>query len=84
MMFKKYLPIICSFVTIYMVVLFIGLYSSPLSYSEIDLDNNGVIDFSEFSYGTEVGKKILTVSNMKCTEYYHLKDGLSAVIKCQE
>ncbi len=83
MIFRKYIPIICSIVTIYMLVLFVGLYHSPLSYSEVDLNENGVIGFSEFLYGTEIGKKNLIISNMQCSEYYHLKDGLSAVIKCK-
>jgi len=82
-MFRKYLPIVCSVITIYMLVLFIGLYSSPLTYTEIDLDHNGFIDFSEFSYGTEIGKKNLAIDDMQCIEYYHLKDGLSAQIKCK-
>lgn len=82
-MFQKYLPIICSVITIYMLVLIIGLYYSPLTYSEIDLDNNGLIDFSEFSYGTEIGNKNIIISDMQCTEYYHLKDGIPAMIKCK-
>jgi hypothetical protein len=66
-----------------MLVLFMGLYSSPLTYSEIDLDNNGFIDFSEFTYGTEIGNRAIVISEMQCTEYYHLKDGLPAAIKCK-
>ncbi len=66
-----------------MLALFIGLYYSPLSYSEIDLDHNGFIGFSEFSYGTEIGKRNLAISDRQCTEYYHLKDGLLAAIKCK-
>ena len=66
-----------------MFVLFIGLYHSPLSYSEVDLNGNGFIGFSEFLYGIEIGKKDLILSNMQCIEYYHLKDGLSTVIKCK-
>ena len=82
-MFRKYLPYICSVITLYMLALFIGLYYSPLSYSEIDLDHNGFIGFSEFSYGTEIGTRNLAISDRQCTEYYHLKDGLLAAIKCK-
>jgi len=83
MIFSKYILILCSIVSIYMLVLFVGFYYSPLSYSEVDLNENGVIGFSEFLYGIEIGKKDLIISNMQCIEYYHLKDGLSAVIKCK-
>ena len=82
-MFRKYLSYICSVITLYLLALFIGLYYSPLSYSEIDLDHNGFIDFSEFSDGTEIGKRDLVISDMQCTEYYYLKDGLTAQIKCK-
>ncbi len=83
-MIYKAISIFLAIVLLYSLVLLSYLYNSPLSYSEIDLNSNGIIGFTEASYSSEIEQREVTILDKKCKEYYHLKDGLTGVVKCYE
>ena len=71
------------FIAGYLTVVLVELYYSPLTYAEIDLDKNGLIDPSEFLYSMDLGQREINHFDKKCIEYYYRKDGLIAKIHCK-
>jgi hypothetical protein len=57
-------------------------WSSPFTYGELDLDNNGVISPTEFEYLMSNGQRKILHAGKQCVEYYALKDGLPIKIVC--
>ena len=57
---------------------------SQFTYSEIDLNGNGVLGVSEIMYFAEYGTREIEQGGKLCTEYYALKDGLSLKVRCSE
>ena len=76
--------IFSTFILLYFGVIFLHVFYSPLTYNEIDLNNNGFVDFSEALYGGELGERNITLGHKSCIEYYHLKDGMPAKIDCNK
>ena len=60
------------------------IYSSPLNMSEMDLNNNGWVSFSEADYSASYGIREIQVNNESCIEYFAYKDGLPLKVTCNE
>jgi len=58
--------------------------SLPFTYSEMDLNNNGIVGFSEAMYFADYGTKEIKEGSKQCTEYFALKDGLPLKVVCHE
>lgn len=56
----------------------------PFTYSEMDLNSNGILGFSEVMYFAEYNTKEVKEGKKQCTEYYALKDGLPLKVICSE
>jgi hypothetical protein len=56
--------------------------SSPLTFSEIDIDHNGKISFIEADYKCNSGTRQINQEGQQCTEYFAYKDGLPLKIVC--
>ncbi|MCW8856930.1 MAG: hypothetical protein OQJ95_06155 [Kangiella sp.] len=59
------------------------IFSSQLSYSEMDLNRNGVVSYEEALKFFDVGVRLVMVEGKECTEYYALKDGLPVEVVCE-
>jgi len=79
---KKRYIILISIAFLYTFFIFFLVQKSPLTYNEIDTDNNKIITFGEAFYGIELGENNITLNGNNCIEYYHLKDGLPVKIVC--
>lgn len=70
-------------------IVFIGtsyLYlidKSPLTFDEMDFDQNGFVTFSELWYASSYGTRRVTEHGMSCSEYYALEDGLRLKLVCE-
>ena len=74
-------------ITITPIIIVIGIGAAmlktfPFSYSDIDLNNNGLIGFSEADYVLNYGIKEKVINNQQCQEYYALKDGMAIKVTC--
>lgn len=58
------------------------VYSSPLTYAEMDLNHDGKVDFSEIDYAAAYGEKQIEKNGSKCVEYFAYKDGLPLKVVC--
>lgn len=67
----------------YWVIFGCMIFSSPLHYSEMDFNHDGVVSFSEADYASSFGEKEFTVNRRKCVEYFAYKDGLSLKTVCK-
>lgn len=81
---NKLLLAILILILLYLGVVSFYILNSPLSYNEIDLDNNGLVDVNEAIYGGEIDERNITNDGKLCIEYFHFKDGLSAKVVCNE
>ncbi len=64
---------------------FVISYMEPrFTYSEMDLNKNGLISFGEADYVISSGEREILVNGKKCVELYALKDGLQLKIMCHE
>lgn len=59
------------------------VFSSPLSYSEMDLNQNGFVSYEEALKLSDSDTRLVMVNGKECTEYYALKDGLPIQVVCE-
>jgi hypothetical protein len=59
------------------------VFSSQLSYSEMDLNRNGFVSYEEALKLSGSGTRQVMVEGKECTEYYALKDGLPIQVVCE-
>lgn len=59
------------------------VFSSKLSYSEMDLNRSGVVSYKEALKLSDVDVRPVMVEGKECTEYYALKDGLPIEVVCE-
>ena len=58
------------------------LSKSPLSFSEMDFNDNGVVTFSELIHASSHGIRPIRQGDGVCREYYALGDGTTLRIDC--
>ena len=63
-------------------VLFYLISKSPLTYKEIDLNNNGIVSGSEAEYASNYGGRRIYKNGKECIEFYAQKDGLTLKVVC--
>ena len=51
------------------------LTKSPLSFKEMDFNDNGIVTFSELMYASSYGVRVIQKDERFCEEYYSLNDG---------
>ena len=79
----KYLLWATCLITLGVLSLYIfNLSDSRYSFSEMDLDQSGLISFSEADYVSSSGERIIEVNGQSCIEYFAFKDGLTIKTKC--
>ncbi|WP_417542447.1 hypothetical protein [Methylophaga thalassica] len=59
-----------------------SLFNSPLSFKEMDLNEDGWVSFSEADYTGNYGIRKVGINGKTCTEYFAYKDGLSIKVVC--
>jgi hypothetical protein len=60
------------------------VYTSPLTYSEMDINHDGKVEFFEANYASSYGANEIEKGGMKCTEFYAYKDGLPLKVVCKK
>jgi hypothetical protein len=60
------------------------VYISPLSYAEMDINNDGKVEFFEADYASSYGEREVLKNDRKCLEYFAYKDGLPLRVVCQK
>ena len=55
---------------------------SPLTYEELDLNENGNVSFFEVEYASSYGRRKIHKDGKECIEYYAQKDGLTLKVEC--
>lgn len=80
---RKIVLVIASILTVlgFPVVLIANL---PFTYSEMDLNSDGVVGLSEVMYFADYGTRYVMEGGQQCIEYYALKDGLRLKVVCNE
>ena len=58
------------------------VYMAPMSYRELDLNNDGQVSFGEAEYAASFGERAIQVNGQQCTEYFAHKDGLPLKVVC--
>jgi hypothetical protein len=58
------------------------VYSSPLSYVEMDINHDGKVEFFEADYASSFGERSVEKAGLKCIEYFAYKDGLTLKVVC--
>ena len=58
------------------------VYTSPLSYAEMDINHDGKIEFFEADYASSYGERSVEKTGLKCIEYFAYKDGLPLKVAC--
>ena len=58
------------------------VYSSPLSYAEMDINHDGKVEFFEVDYASSFGERPVERAGLKCIEYFAYKDGLPLKVVC--
>ena len=66
----------------FFVIPYLMLIVSPFSWSEADMDKNGLVSPSEAGYFADFGERQYTEGGNHCTEYYALKDGQALKKEC--
>ena len=59
------------------------LTKSPLSFKEMDFNDNGMVTFSELIYASSYGVRVIKKGQAFCEEYYSLNDSVSLRIDCK-
>jgi hypothetical protein len=60
------------------------VYSSPLSYAEMDINHDGKVEFFDVDYASSFGERSVESAGLKCIEYFAYKDGLPLKVVCPE
>ncbi len=68
---------------VYTVMLCYLISNSPLTYSEVDANNNGIVSYSEAEYSSNYGSRTIQKNGKDCIEYYAKKDGLMLKVNCK-
>jgi hypothetical protein len=58
------------------------VYTSPLSYAEMDINHDGKVEFSEADYASSYGERAIEKEGLTCIEYFAYKDGLPLKVVC--
>lgn len=58
------------------------VYSTPLTFRELDRNYDGEVTFGEASYAASFGERAIQVDGQQCTEYFAYKDGLPLKVVC--
>ncbi|GGX12800.1 hypothetical protein GCM10011282_18580 [Undibacterium macrobrachii] len=58
------------------------VYSSPLLYTEMDLNRDGKVELFEVDYASSFGERSVERAGLKCIEYFAYKDGLPLKVVC--
>lgn len=76
--------IACLLLALWAGAIIFGFINSPLSYKEMDFDEDGRVTLSEISEALTAGHTEVVVGSKKCTQYFTLKDGRSLKLICSE
>lgn len=68
----------------YWVVFLYCVWTSPLSYRELDLNKDGKVSFAEADYASSYGVRGVKVEGKACVEYFAYKDGLPLKVSCDD
>ena len=55
---------------------------SPLTFQQMDFDQNGYVTFFELNYANSYGTREISMGDISCIEYYALKDGVKLKLEC--
>jgi hypothetical protein len=58
------------------------VYTSPLSYAEMDINHDGKVEFFEADYASSYGERAAEKEGLKCIEYFAYKDGMPLKTVC--
>lgn len=58
------------------------VYTSPLTYAEMDLNHDGKVEYMEMDYAASYGEKKIEMDGLQCIEYFAYKDGLPLKVVC--
>jgi len=73
-------------VTLIVVIFVAYLYlveKSPLTFQEMDFNQNGYVTFFELIYANSHGTRAIILDDTSCIEYYSLKDGVRLKLDCE-
>ena len=71
-----------------LILIYLGLYGfflyrSPLPFTELDFNQDGIPSIGELEYTSNYGIREFVSNGNKCIEYYSLKDGLPIKTVCE-
>lgn len=55
---------------------------SPLPFTELDFDDNGLVTLGELLYANAYGTRTVLIDERECTEYYALGDHKRLKLSC--